>query len=71
MQIDPKKPLPECIEGREAFARFDALVDSVLSVPRSTLIRRERAYQKKRATNPKERSSKPMVSPSASRDPAA
>ena len=44
-------PLPECIEGPEAFGRFDEAVRKVLSVPRSTLVRRERAYRKKSLRN--------------------
>jgi len=59
-------PLPECTEGPEAFQRFDALVDSVLAVPHSTLVRRERAYRKKVQANPNRRGPKPKVKPSAS-----
>jgi hypothetical protein len=62
--------LPECIEGPEAFQRFDALVDEVLSVPRSTLKRRETIYNKKKAANPNKRGPK-TIKPSASPDPAA
>ena len=61
MNIDPATPLPECIEGPEAFQRFDAMVDSVLAVPHSTLVRRERAYRKKVAANPNRRGPKPKV----------
>jgi hypothetical protein len=71
MKTDPVTPLPECIEGPEAFERFDALVDSVLSVPRSTLKRRETIYQKKKAANPNKRGPKPKVNPSASPGPGA
>jgi hypothetical protein len=53
--------LPECIEGPDAFQRFDALVDSVLAVPRATLVRRERAYRKKVAANPNRRGPKPKA----------
>ena len=67
----PATPLPECIEGPEAFKRFDTLVDSVLSVPRSTLKRRETIYRKKKAANPNKRGPKPKINPSASHDPAA
>jgi hypothetical protein len=71
MKTDPATSLPECNEGPEAFRRFDSLVDSVLSVPHSTLVRRERAYQKKKAANPNKRGPKPKLKPSASHDPAA
>jgi hypothetical protein len=68
MKTDPATALPECNEGPEAFQRFDALVDEVLSVPRSTLKRRETIYKKKKAANPNKRG--PKVKPSASPDPA-
>jgi hypothetical protein len=63
--------LPECHEGPEAFSRFDQGIRQVLSVPRSTLERRERAYRKKVDANPKRRGPKRKVKPSASPDPAA
>jgi hypothetical protein len=44
---------PEMIEGPEAYKRFDAMVDSLLSVPRKTIVRREKAYRKKAAANPR------------------
>jgi hypothetical protein len=69
MKTEPATSLPECIEGPEAFRRFDSLVDSVLAVPHSTLVRRERAYRKKVEANPNRRG--PKVRPlSASPDPA-
>jgi hypothetical protein len=51
-------------EGPEAFQRFDEGVKQILSVPRSTLVRRERAYKKKVAANPNRRGPKPKISPS-------
>ena len=66
MNIDPATPLPECIVGPEAFQRFDAMVDSVLAVPHSTLVRRERAYRKKVAANPNRRGPKRKVTPASS-----
>jgi hypothetical protein len=57
--------LPECIEGPEAFTRFDNEVKFLLSVPHSTLARRERAYKKKSLANPKRRGPKPKVKTSA------
>jgi hypothetical protein len=65
MNIDPATPLPECIEGPEAFRRFDAGVRQILSVPHSTLVRRERAYKKKVLSNPNRRGPKPKVKPQA------
>lgn len=59
--------LPECIEGAEAFRRFDDGMTHLLSVPHSTLVRRERAYKKKSLKNPKRRGPKPKV---ASHGPA-
>jgi hypothetical protein len=70
MNTETSTSLPECIEGPEAFQSFDALVDSVLAVPRSTLVRRERAYRKKVEANPKRRGPKRKVDPSACPDPA-
>ena len=67
----PAKPLPECVEGPEAFQRFDEGVKQILSVPRSTLVRRERAYQKKSLSNPSRRGPKRKVKPSVSPGPAA
>lgn len=54
-----KTPLPECIEGPEAFQRFDAAIEALLSVPHSVLVRRERAYRKKAVKNPRKRGPKP------------
>ncbi len=61
MDVDRSTPLPECIEGPEAFRRFDEGVRQVLSVPHSTLVRRERAYKKKTLANPNRRGPKPKV----------
>ena len=52
MKTDSTSTLPECNEGPEAFIRFDDAVRKVLSVPHSTLVRRERAYRKKSLRNP-------------------
>jgi hypothetical protein len=71
MDTEPVTPLPECHEGPEAFQRFDALVSSVLAIPHSTLVRRERAYRKKVESNPNRRGPKRKVIPSASPDPAS
>jgi hypothetical protein len=70
MKVDPRA-LPECIEGPEAFRQFDSGVRQILSVPRSTIERRERAYRKKVDANPNRRGPKRKVNPSAFPDPAA
>jgi hypothetical protein len=36
----------ECVEGLEAFQRFDLTMHELLKIPHSTLARRERAYRK-------------------------
>jgi hypothetical protein len=64
MKTDPTTPLPECDEGPEAYRRFDESVRQILSVPHSTLVRRERAYKKKSLANPKRRGPKPKAKPS-------
>ena len=65
MKADPATPLPECIEGLEAFRRFDEGMREILSVPHSTLVRREKAYRKKVDANPNRRGPKRKVKPSA------
>jgi len=65
MKTEPTTQLPECHEGPDAFQRFDEGVRQILSVPHSTLVRRERAYKKKSAANPNRRGPKPKVKPSA------
>jgi len=52
------KPNPE-------FDEFTKLVDRVLSVPHTELLRREQEYQKQAAQNPKRRGPKRKVKPSA------
>jgi hypothetical protein len=70
MNTDPAT-LPECIEGPEAFRRFDEGMRQILTVSHATLMRRERAYRKKVEANPNRRGPKRKVKPSASRGPAA
>ena len=70
MNTEPTTPMPECIEGPDAFRRFDEGIRQLLSVPHSLLKRRERAYQKKVDANPNRRGPKRKVKPSASPDPA-
>jgi hypothetical protein len=59
------KPQPNA-EDPEAFARFDALVRKVLSVPHSEIMRREAEYKKRSTLNPNRRGPKRKVKPSAS-----
>jgi hypothetical protein len=65
MKTEPATQLPECIEGAEAFERFDKEIQFLLSVPHSTLVRRERAYKKKSLANPNRPGPKPKFKPSA------
>jgi hypothetical protein len=51
------------------FDEFTKLVDRVLSVPHTEIVRREQKYQKQAAQNPKRRGPKRKVKPSASHDP--
>jgi hypothetical protein len=71
MNIESATPFPECVEGPEAFKRFDATMGALLSVPRTTLKRREKTYRKKVDANPTRRGPKRKVTPSASPGPAA
>jgi hypothetical protein len=41
-----KPPLPDCHEGQEASKRFAATMTKLLTVPRATLIEREKTYRK-------------------------
>ena len=64
MKSDSSTQLPECIEGPEAFRRFNEGVEQILSVPHSTLVRRKRAYKKKSLLNPHRRGPKPKTTTS-------
>lgn len=59
MKTKSTTSLPEYIEGPEAFRRFDEGMKQILSVPHSTLVRRERAYKKRSLANPHRRGPKP------------
>lgn len=50
--------VPECYEGPEAFSRFDKEIRFLLSVPRTTLVKREKKYRAKVDQNPKRRGPK-------------
>jgi len=58
MKQSKRKWLPECVEGPEAFQRFDAGVSKLLAVPRSVLMEREAAYRKQVDANPQRRGPK-------------
>jgi hypothetical protein len=59
--MQTKPDLPECSEGPEASAKFDKAIRNLLAVPRSTMVRREKAYRKKVAANPNRRGPKRKV----------
>jgi hypothetical protein len=52
MSDESELPLPECHEGPEAFERFDATMSAFLAVPKSPVLRRQRAYRKKLEARP-------------------
>jgi hypothetical protein len=52
---------PNCFEGPDATKRFDEGLRNILSVPRSTLVRREQEYKKKSLANPNRRGPKPKT----------
>ena len=52
MENDVESELPECHEGPEAYERFDATMSMLLSVPKSLILRRQRAHRKKVDANP-------------------
>jgi len=49
---EEKLDLPECHEGPGAFERFDATMSAFLAVPKSLVLRRQRAYRKKLDAKP-------------------
>jgi hypothetical protein len=61
MKVEPATPTPECIEGREAFKRFDGMMGKLLSVSHETLVRREQEYQERAKANPNRPGPKPKV----------
>ncbi len=59
--IDGPEDLPECYEGPEAFERFDSTMSAILSVPKSLILRRQRAWRKKVDANPNRRGPKRKI----------
>ena len=53
------------VEDPEVFARFDALVRKVLSVPHDEIVRRESEYKKQSDLNPHKRGPKSKAKRSA------
>jgi len=55
---EENQEMPDCHEGQQAFARFDAAMSALLAVPRGTILKREKEYRKKVDANPKRRGPK-------------
>jgi len=56
--MEPNIELPECHEGIEAYERFDATMAALLTVPKSLVLRRQKAWRKKVDANPNRRGPK-------------
>ncbi len=56
---------------KSEFDKFTSALDSILSVPKAELDRREAEYRKRANANPRKRGPKPKVKSGSSRDPAA
>ena len=61
MKSDPATRSLECNEGADAFARFDATMSTLLSVPHAVLAAREAQYKRQTAQNPNRPGPKPKV----------
>lgn len=59
VRLDTALGAGEYVEGPEAFHRFDEGMKQILSVPHTTLVRRERAYKQRSLKNPHRRGPKP------------
>ena len=53
-----EESLPDCHEGPEAYERFDATMSLLLAVPKSLILRRQKAHRKKVDANPNRRGPK-------------
>jgi hypothetical protein len=42
--MSEERELPECHEGPDAFERFETTMTALLQVPKSLVLRRQRAY---------------------------
>ena len=56
--MEEELDLPECHEGAEAYERFDATMSAFLAVPKTTILRKQRAHRKKVDANPNRRGPK-------------
>lgn len=61
MKNESPTPFPGCNEGPDAFRRFDAVMDKLLSVPHAVLVAREKAYKEQAIKNPNKPGPKPKV----------
>jgi hypothetical protein len=59
--MEEELDLPDCHEGPDAFERFDAMISNLLEVPKSLILRRQRAYRKKVDANPNRRGPKRRI----------
>lgn len=50
--MEVPETLPECNEGKAAFARFDAAMHRIATTPRSVYEEREAEYQKQQRAKP-------------------
>jgi hypothetical protein len=58
MKHEANTPLPECIEGPEAYRRFEKTMKAVVAVPHAEIQRRIEEHRKESAKNPNRRGPK-------------